>query len=182
MPNALSVVIPVLNEENTIAMVIRRVLEMSSVFDLEIVVVDDGSTDRTGAILDELARDNPSIQVVHQPNKGKAAALARGFAMTRGDVVIVQDADLEYDPNEISHVVSPIFKGHADVVFGSRFLAPKEARVLYFHHYLANRMLTFLSNVFTNLNMTDVETGYKAFRGDIIRNMHIRSKGFGIEI
>ena len=102
--------------------------------------------------------------------------------MTTGDIVIVQDADLEYDPNEIGEVIEPILLGEADVVYGSRFLVRKAARVLYFYHYLANKGLTFLSNLFTNVNMTDVETGYKAFRGDIIRNMKITSSGFGFEI
>jgi glycosyltransferase involved in cell wall biosynthesis len=108
--------------------------------------------------------------------------LKTGFAATTGNIVIVQDADLEYDPDEIAHVVSPIARGLADVVFGSRFMVRRAARVLYFYHYLANQLLTFLSNLFTNLNVTDVETGYKAFRGEIIRNMTITSRGFGFEI
>jgi glycosyltransferase involved in cell wall biosynthesis len=109
----------------------------------------------------------------------KTEALKTGFAMTRGDIVIVQDADLEYDPNEIPEVIKPILEGHADVVYGSRFLVRKATRVLYFYHFLANKVLTFSSNMLTNLNMTDVETGYKAFRGEIIRNMIIKSSGFG---
>jgi len=176
----LSVVIPVFNEENTVASVVRRVLEIP--FDLEVIVVNDGSTDNTRTILEDLARANLKVRVIHQENGGKAAALRTGFAMTQGEVVIVQDADLEYDPAEISHIVRPIFSGHADVVYGSRFLVRRETRVLYFYHYLANRFLTFFSNLLTNLNMTDIETGYKAFRGDIIRGMNIRSRGFGIEI
>jgi glycosyltransferase involved in cell wall biosynthesis len=108
--------------------------------------------------------------------------LKTGFGLTKGSIVIVQDADLEYDPDEINFVIRPILQGHADVVYGSRFLVRRGARVLYFYHYLANKLLTFLSNVFTNLNMTDIETGYKAFRGDIIRNMVITSSGFGFEV
>jgi glycosyltransferase involved in cell wall biosynthesis len=176
----LSVVIPVFNEEKTVATVIRRVLEIP--FNLELVVVNDGSTDGTRRILDDFAKEDSRIRVVHQENGGKTAALRKGFALTTGDIVIVQDADLEYDPAEILHVVRPIFGGQADVVYGSRFLVRREARVLYFSHYIANRFLTLLSNTLTNLNMTDVETGYKAFRGDIIRNMTIVSSGFGVEI
>ena len=176
----LSVVVPVFNEEGSVSEVVRRLLEIP--FNLEVIIVNDGSTDGTAAILEELARAESRIQLVHQKNSGKTAALKAGFALTRGDVVIVQDADLEYDPGEIIHVVRPIFSGHADVVYGSRFLVRREARVLYFYHYVANRVLTILSNTLTNLNMTDIETGYKAFRGDIIRSMNIESRGFGIEI
>jgi glycosyltransferase involved in cell wall biosynthesis len=176
----LSVVVPVFNEESTVETVVRRVLEIP--FNVEVVIVDDGSTDGTHAIVDALAKSDPRIHVAHQENAGKTAALRRGFAMTTGDVVIVQDADLEYDPAEIIHVVRPIFNGQADVVYGSRFLVRREARVLYFYHYVANRFLTVFSNTLTNLNMTDVETGYKAFRGDIIRSMNIVSTGFGVEI
>jgi glycosyltransferase involved in cell wall biosynthesis len=120
--------------------------------------------------------------VVHKPNGGKTSALKRGFELSRGQVVIIQDADLEYDPAEIIHVVQPILQDHADVVYGSRFMVRRAARVLYFYHFLANRVLTTFSNLLTNLNMTDVETGYKAFRGEIIRNLIIESSGFGIEI
>jgi glycosyltransferase involved in cell wall biosynthesis len=176
----LSVVIPAYNEENTVAKVVRRLMTIP--FELEVVIVNDGSTDRTKEIIEGLAKEDSRIRVLHQANAGKTAALRNGFAKTTGDVVIVQDADLEYDPVEIVHVVRPIFEGQADVVYGSRFMVRREARVLYFYHYVANRFLTFFSNTLTNLNMTDVETGYKAFRGEIIRNMHITSSGFGVEI
>ena len=150
---------------------------------LEIVIVDDCSTDGTGDVARELAEANERVRVVrHERNQGKTAALRTGFALTTGAVVIVQDADLEYDPAEIYGVIRPILQGHADVVFGSRFLVRRAARVLYFYHYLANKFLTYLSNALTNLNMTDVETGYKAFRGEIIRNMTIASSGFGFEV
>jgi glycosyltransferase involved in cell wall biosynthesis len=177
----LSVVMPVFNEERTIGAVIARILTEVP-HDLEIIVVDDGSTDRTAAIIDECAAADQRIRTVHQPHGGKSSALKHGFALSRGEIVIVQDADLEYDPAEIDHVIQPIVLGKADVVFGSRFLVRRAARVLYFYHYVANRCLTFLSNVLTNLNMTDIETGYKAFRGDIIRSMIIESNGFGIEV
>jgi glycosyltransferase involved in cell wall biosynthesis len=177
----LSVVMPVFNEERTIGDVIGRILTEIP-YDLELIVIDDGSTDGTAAIADGYAAQDRRVQVVHQPNGGKTSALKRGFALTRGDIVIVQDADLEYDPAEIDHVIQPILQGKADVVYGSRFLVRRAARVLYFYHYVANRFLTLLSNVLTNLNMTDIETGYKAFRGDIIRSMIIESNGFGIEV
>jgi glycosyltransferase involved in cell wall biosynthesis len=118
----------------------------------------------------------------HQRNSGKTAALKTGFAASSGEVVIVQDADLEYDPSEIKDVIQPILDGVADVVFGSRFMVRKASRVLYFYHFLANKALTFFSNLLTNVNFSDVETGYKAFRGEIIRNMIITSSGFGFEI
>jgi glycosyltransferase involved in cell wall biosynthesis len=178
---SLSVVIPAYNEEATLAGVVDRVLAVPHL--REVVIVDDCSGDRTGAIADQLAREHPQIRVVHHAqNRGKTEALKTGFALTEGDIVIVQDADLEYDPAEIEDVIAPILAGRADVVYGSRFLVRKAARVLYFYHYMANRGLTFLSNLFTNVNMTDVETGYKAFRGDIIRNMIVTSSGFGFEI
>ena len=181
LPNPLSVVIPAFDEESTLADVVNRVLALHSL--REIVIVDDCSRDRTGAIADELAREHPKVRVAHHAkNRGKTDALKTGFALTEGDVVIVQDADLEYDPAEIDDLIAPILAGHADVVYGSRFLVRKAVRVLYFYHYVANRGLTFLSNLLTNVNMTDVETGYKAFRGEIIRNMIITSSGFGFEI
>jgi glycosyltransferase involved in cell wall biosynthesis len=177
----LSVVIPAYNERSTLRRVTREVLALS--FVLEVVIVNDCSIDGTGAIADDLAATCPRVKVVHHTrNLGKTEALKTGFALTTGEIVIVQDADLEYDPHEIADVIGPILAGHADVVFGSRFLVRKASRVLYFYHYLANKFLTFLSNLCTNVNMTDVETGYKAFRGEIIRNMIINSSGFGFEI
>ena len=177
----LSVVIPAYDEEATLSDVVDRVLTLQSL--REIVIVDDCSRDRTGAIADKLAREHSEIKVAHHAeNRGKTEALKTGIALTQGDIVIVQDADLEYDPAEIDEVIAPILMGHADVVYGSRFLVRKAARVLYFYHYMANRGLTLLSNLFTNVNMTDVETGYKAFRGEIIRNMIVTSSGFGFEI
>jgi glycosyltransferase involved in cell wall biosynthesis len=177
----LSVVMPAYNEQATIAEIIGRVLEIPNL--LELIIVDDCSTDQTANIVQELAAQNDRIIYFRQPvNSGKTAALKTGFAMTRGEIVIVQDADLEYDPAEISSIIEPIMLNQADVVYGSRFLVKKTARVLYFYHYLANKALTFFSNCLTNLNMTDVETCYKAFRGEIIRNMTITSRGFGFEI
>jgi len=180
-PACLSVVVPVYNEAATLGEVVRKLLNVPCL--LEIVIVDDCSTDGTGEVARKLAETNERVRLVsHERNQGKTAALRTGFALTGGEVVIVQDADLEYDPAEIYGVIRPILEGHADVVFGSRFLVRRAARVLYFYHYLANKFLTYLSNALTNLNMTDVETGYKAFRGEIIRNMTIVSSGFGFEV
>jgi len=177
----LSVVVPAYNEEYTLAAIVGQLLKIPEAG--EIVIVDDCSTDGTPAIADRLAAEHPRVKSVHHAvNRGKTEALKTGFALTTGKIVIVQDADLEYDPAEIGAVIAPIMEGDADVVFGSRFLVRKAARVLYFYHYLANKGLTFLSNLCTNINMTDVETGYKAFRGEIIRNMTIVSTGFGFEI
>lgn len=181
VPKCLSVVIPVYNEERTLERIVERVLLIPQLF--EIVIVDDCSADRTAEIAQRLAAVHESVKYVRQPqNAGKTAALQTGFALTTGAIVIVQDADLEYDPADIPEVIAPIIDGYADVVYGSRFMVKRAARVLYFYHYLANKGLTFISNLLTNLNMTDVETCYKAFRGDIIRNLIITSKGFGFEI
>lgn len=180
-PACLSVVIPVYNEASTLNEVVTKVLGVPCL--LEVIIVDDCSSDGTAEVAKHLAATHPQVRTVHHSrNGGKTAALRTGFALTQGDVVIVQDADLEYDPEEIFGVIRPILEGRADVVFGSRFLVRRAARVLYFYHFLANKFLTFISNALTNLNMTDIETGYKAFRGDIIRNMIIVSRGFGFEV
>jgi len=177
----LSVVVPVYNEAKTLALVVNELLRIPHL--LEIIIVDDGSTDATADIAGSLMTSHTQVRFERlEKNSGKTAALTAGFKLTRGEIVIVQDADLEYDPREIAEVIQPILDGHADVVFGSRFLVRRAARVLYFYHFLANKALTFLSNVFTNLNMTDIETGYKAFRGDIVRNMIIVSRNFGFEV
>lgn len=177
----LSIVVPAFNEEETLARVVEKLLQVPYL--LEIVIVDDCSTDRTHEIAEQLAAQFDQIRVLRLPrNSGKTAALREGFATTRGEIVIVQDADLEYDPEEIVDLVEPIRKGVADVVYGSRFLIRKAARVLYFYHFVANKCLTLFSNLLTNVNLSDVETGYKAFRGEIIRNMIITSSGFGFEI
>lgn len=176
----LSVVVPVYNEEATLPTVVNKLLSVPYL--LEIIVVDDCSTDRTSEIARELASVHDQVKLIrHERNQGKTAALVTGFAVTRGDIVVVQDADLEYDPSEIIDLITPILNGLADVVYGSRFLVKKAARVLYYYHYLANKTLTAISNLLTNINFSDVQTGYKAFRGEIIRNMIIESRGFGFE-
>jgi glycosyltransferase involved in cell wall biosynthesis len=179
--NFLSVIMPAYNEEKTIAQIVERVLEVEGL--LELIIVDDCSTDKTSEISQSLVQKDPRIRYHRQPqNGGKTEALKTGFALSSGEVVIVQDADLEYDPAEIPDVIMPIVTGRADVAYGSRFMVKRAARVLYFSHYLANKALTFFSNCLTNINMSDVETCYKAFRGEIIRNMIITSSGFGFEI
>jgi glycosyltransferase involved in cell wall biosynthesis len=178
----LSVLIPVYNEERTVAEILDRVLALGPIVH-EIIVVDDGSKDRTAAIVRQVAENEPKIRF-HPcaKNQGKTAAIRQALELATGDILIVQDADLEYDPAEIPDVIEPILKGKADVVYGSRFLIRKAARVLYFYHYLANIGLTFLSNLLTNRNMSDIETGYKAFRAEVIKPLKLESKGFGMEV
>ena len=178
----LSVLIPVYNEERTVGDVLTRVLALGPVVK-EVVVVDDGSTDRTAEVLRERAAAEPKVRFHQSPkNQGKTAAIKQALELATGEVVIIQDADLEYDPAEIPDVIEPILRGVADVVYGSRFLVRKASRVLYFYHYLANTGLTFLSNVLTNRNMSDIETGYKAFRSEVIKPLVLTSKGFGMEV
>ncbi|MGI8470111.1 MAG: glycosyltransferase family 2 protein [Pyrinomonadaceae bacterium] len=177
----LSVVMPVYNEEKTLSQIVRRVLQIPQL--LELVIIDDCSTDNTQQIAKNLAAECSRVKYIRQPkNEGKTSALKAGFALTIGEIVIIQDADLEYDPADILDIITPIINNRADVVYGSRFMVKKATRVLYFYHYLANKGLTFLSNCLTNINLSDVETCYKAFRGEIIRNMTITSSGFGFEI
>jgi len=178
----LSILVPAFNEERTIARVLRGVLALGPVV-REIIVVDDGSLDATGEIAQRMAKEEPRVRYFRQPkNAGKTAAIRRAIREVTGEIVIVQDADLEYDPAEIPEVISPILAGHADVVFGSRFLVRRAARVLYYYHFLANKLLTTISNLLTNRNMSDVETGYKAFRAGVIRPLQLSSSGFGMEI
>jgi glycosyltransferase involved in cell wall biosynthesis len=177
-----SVLIPAYNEERTIGSVLRRVLALPLPI-REVVVVDDGSGDGTAGIVSEVQTDDPRVVLLRQDrNLGKTAAIARALEHASGDILIVQDADLEYDPAEIPEIIAPIASGQADVVFGSRFLVRRATRVLYFYHYLANRGLTFLSNLLTNRNMTDIETCYKAFRSGVIKPLRLSSNGFGLEV
>lgn len=176
----LSVVIPCFNERNTIAEVVEAV-QASPVESIEIIVVDDGSTDGTRSLLQRTIEPRVDQVIYHTRNQGKGAALRTGFAAATGDVVIVQDADLEYDPQDFSIVLKPIIEGKADVVFGSRFMGGQPHRVVYFWHMVVNRGLTLLSNMLTNINLTDMETCYKAFRREVIQSITIEENRFGFE-
>jgi dolichol-phosphate mannosyltransferase len=179
----LSVIIPCFNEEQTLARCVSRVLEITDeTLSVEVIVVDDCSSDRSFAIAERLADRHPDIRVLrHGKNRGKGAALRTGFREATGDFVAVQDADLEYDPAELRGLLEPLRDGKADVVLGSRFLGGAPHRVLYFWHYLGNRLLTFLSNMFTDLNLTDMETCYKVFRREVIQGIQIQEDRFGFE-
>jgi glycosyltransferase involved in cell wall biosynthesis len=180
--HVLSVLIPAFNEEQTILPVLRKVLALGSLLK-EIIVVDDGSRDRTPQLVEDFAARHTLIRLCRLPkNGGKTAAIRRALDMATGDVIIIQDADLECDPAEIPQVVAPILAGDADVVYGSRFLARRSGWVVYFSHYLANTALTFFSNLLTNRNMTDIETCYKAFRAGVIKPLRLTSRGFGMEV
>jgi glycosyltransferase involved in cell wall biosynthesis len=178
----LSIIIPAFNEAKTILIVFDRLKESVSHFH-EIVVIDDASTDGTADLVQARADTDPRIRLLRHPrNLGKTAALRTGFAEVSGDIVVIQDADLEYDPVDIPDLIAPIVDGRGDVSLGSRFMVKRAGRVLYYRHYLANKCLTFLNNILTDLNCTDVETGYKAMRADIARRMIIGSSGFGFEV
>jgi len=174
-----SVVIPVFNEKNTIEEIIRRVQAVDVGLEKEIIVVDDGSTDGTRELLQNFASSRVRA-LFHEKNMGKGAALHTGFAQAQGEIVLVQDADLEYDPREYSKLLEPILDGRADAVYGSRFLGGPH-RVLFFWHYVGNRVLTTFSNMLTNLNLTDMETCYKVFKKDILQKIRLKSRRFGFE-
>jgi len=183
----LSVIIPFFNEEQTLEVLVNKVAAVP--IRKEIILVDDGSTDRSPnvakALVDQFSNDrrNQLRLKAHKTNLGKGAALKTGFSVATGDILIVQDADLEYDPSEFPRLIQPIVEGKADVVFGSRFLGNQPHRALYFWHYVGNRFLTTLSNVFTNLNLTDIETCYKVFRREVIEDVgpNLVSQRFGVE-
>jgi glycosyltransferase involved in cell wall biosynthesis len=175
----LSVVIPVYNEVATIDALLDRVANVP--IDKEMIVVDDCSTDGTTELLRRLERREGVRVLFHERNRGKGAALRTGFGAARGDIVVVQDADLEYDPREYPRLLQPILDKKADVVYGSRFAGGECHRVLYFWHYVGNRLLTLLSNIFTNLNLSDMETCYKAFRREIIQGLQLEEDRFGFE-
>jgi glycosyltransferase involved in cell wall biosynthesis len=175
----LSVIVPAYNEEGTIETVLHQLHSLP--FVKEIIVVDDCSTDRTNKRVKEMGL--PKIHLLSQDhNSGKSAAVKRGLQEVTGEITIIQDADLEYDPCEIESVIQPILENKADAVYGSRFLVRKASRVLYFYHYIGNRILTFFSNLLTNVNMTDIETGYKAARTPLLRMLPLSSSGFGLEV
>jgi glycosyltransferase involved in cell wall biosynthesis len=183
----LSVVMPVYNEANTIEEAVRRVRDVRIA--KEIIIVDDGSTDGTREILKSLTENTKSpadplneVIVFFQPeNQGKGAAIKAGLAQGKGDIVLIQDADLEYDPQDYTKLLEPILAGHADVTYGSRFSGGGPHRVLYFWHYLGNHVLTLFSNMITNLNLSDMEVGYKVFKANVLKDIDIKSKRFGFE-
>jgi glycosyltransferase involved in cell wall biosynthesis len=176
----LTVIMPVYNEAQTVETVIRKVLEQPEVE--ELITVNDASQDGTGDVLRELAKSHPKMKVFeHAVNQGKGAALRTGISHATAPYVLIQDADLEYEPEEYPVLLKPILSGKADVVFGSRFIGGEAHRVLYFWHSIGNRFLTLLSNMFTNLNLTDMETCYKVFRREIIQSIRIEENRFGFE-
>jgi glycosyltransferase involved in cell wall biosynthesis len=175
-----SIIIPCFNEKNTIELILDRVLKTK--INKEIIIVDDGSTDGTKEILKEIIEKKVSHIIYSEKNFGKGAAIKKGINIASGDIILIQDADLEYNPTDYDNLVSPFIEDNADVVYGSRFIDNKKRRVIYFLNTIANKFLTFLTNCMLNLNFTDVETGYKLFKKSSIANIELKEKGFGFEI
>lgn len=182
----LSIIIPVFNEEKTISTILDKVLTAGIIEDVEkeIILVDDGSKDGTSQLIQSFINNHPGTNIKflkHPRNKGKGAAVSRGIQEAGGDYIVIQDADLEYNPGELGRLLQPIYDGYADVVYGSRFIDSHPYRILFFCHYLGNKFLTLFSNFFTDLNITDMETGYKMFRANIIKSLKLKESRFGFE-
>lgn len=176
----LSIIIPIFNEERTLETIIEKILAVDFGMEHEILLIDDASTDGTRDVMEKLASHKEIRNIFQEENRGKGAALHKGFKFATGDLIIVQDADLEYDPHDIIQLLQPILSDDADVVYGSRF-SQMNPQVLSYFHYLGNKFLTHFSNIFTNLNMTDMETCYKLFKAEIIKNMKLEANRFGFE-
>ena len=177
----ISIIIPCYNEENTIKFIIEKVLKFN-LYEKEILVIDDCSTDRSGEIIKKLALENSNIKYFFlEKNLGKGAALSKGFFEASGDIILTQDADLEYDPSDYPKLLKPFIDTDADIVYGSRFLGGDYVRLHFFWHFLANKLLTLITNLVTNLNMSDMETGYKVFKSSVIKSIKIKERSFGVE-
>jgi glycosyltransferase involved in cell wall biosynthesis len=184
--NKISIIVPAYNEAATISNILDKLIHLSLIHNInkEIIVVNDCSTDNTGEVVEKIMAAHPASEIVfisHEKNAGKGAAIHTGIKNATGDYLIIQDADLEYDPNEFNILLKPVVDGYADVVYGSRFLGGSAHRILFFWHTIGNKFLTFLSNLFTNLNLTDMETCYKLFKTDIIKGIQLNEKRFGFE-
>jgi glycosyltransferase involved in cell wall biosynthesis len=182
----LSVIVPAYNEEKTILTVLQKLKSVKLIggFTMELVVVNDCSADNTEGRVRQFMTENPEVEITyfrHEINKGKGAALHTGIKRANGDYIIVQDADLEYDPEEFNILLKPVINGYADVVYGSRFMGGRPHRILFFWHTIGNKFLTFLSNMFCNLNLTDMETCYKLFRADLLKGLNLKENRFGFE-
>ena len=176
----ISIIIPCFNEKNTIEILIDKINNVKEI-NKEIIIIDDCSTDGTREILKEKVLNKVQKIIYNETNNGKGYSVKKGIEICSGEIVIIQDADLEYDPKEYSKLIKPILNGHADVVYGSRFVGSEEKRILFFWHTVVNKMLTMLSNMFSNLNLTDMETCYKVFRTDIVKKINLEEKRFGFD-